>query len=138
MCSLAQKIGRCRGELGEGIIYITKTYLTKHYVDESESDVEDSNMGEEDATISESDGLPDDEATAGVTDEQRDAMVDDDTENISDPELATAVGSKKRRLGFKKMSPMQARDHQYLIEYLVTARCRRIPWDTFFDNDTKS
>ncbi|KAJ6464564.1 hypothetical protein C8R45DRAFT_790286, partial [Mycena sanguinolenta] len=32
---------------------------------------------------------------------------------------------------------LEARDRRYLLEYIVTKGCRRIPWNKFFGNDSK-
>ncbi|KAJ7711659.1 hypothetical protein B0H16DRAFT_1267998, partial [Mycena metata] len=37
----------------------------------------------------------------------------------------------------KAMSAMEARDRRFLLEYIVTTGCRRIPWNKFFGNASK-
>ncbi|KAJ7780588.1 hypothetical protein DFH07DRAFT_729343 [Mycena maculata] len=59
----------------------------------------------------------------------RDAAVEanDDT----DPTPAPKRKSKKA------MSAMEVRDRRFLLEYIVTTGCRRIPWNKFFGNASK-
>ncbi|KAJ7701058.1 hypothetical protein B0H16DRAFT_1348435 [Mycena metata] len=59
----------------------------------------------------------------------RDAAVEanDDTEPTPAP----------KRKSKKAMSAMEARDRRFLLEYIVTTGCRRIPWNKFFGNASK-
>lgn len=43
----------------------------------------------------------------------------------------------KKRRATKIQDQITARDQKYLIEYIVTKGCRRVPWDTFFENSQK-
>ncbi|KAJ7481893.1 hypothetical protein FB451DRAFT_1029987 [Mycena latifolia] len=58
----------------------------------------------------------------------RDAVVEEE-----ELEQATAPRRKPR----KTMSVVEARDRRYLLEYIVTEGCRRIPWNKFFGNSSK-
>ncbi|KAJ6609738.1 P-loop containing nucleoside triphosphate hydrolase protein [Mycena sp. CBHHK59/15] len=125
--SLVQKIGRCvrlADLLGEAILYITSSAFMRY---EIELDILKSDTADDD-TDADSPPEPPVELTDGEQ-MDRDAAVEanDDTE----PHAALKRKSKKA------MSAMEARDRRFLLEYIVTTRCRRIPWNKFFGNDSK-
>ncbi|KAJ7106926.1 hypothetical protein C8R44DRAFT_637663 [Mycena epipterygia] len=49
----------------------------------------------------------------------------------------TVQQAAPKRKSKKAMSAMEARDRRFLLEYIVTTHCRRIPWNKFFGNDSK-
>ena len=55
-------------------------------------------------------------------------------ETLTDEALVAPKG-KGRRSKFQGI--LAARDFRFLIWYIVTKRCRRIPWDLFFENAKK-
>ncbi|KAJ7844060.1 hypothetical protein B0H13DRAFT_1909104 [Mycena leptocephala] len=48
-----------------------------------------------------------------------------------------APPAKRRKLSKRVMSALERRDKRYLLEYIVTEGCRRIPWNKFFGNKDK-
>lgn len=127
-------------QTGEIIVFITKAFYQKHFIqkdidegdlpdleppgeDDDDDDADDDNPPSRAPSINDDDDDP--PATAMPS---RDRAADDDT--------AEDMPTKKSR-GKKAVSALQARDHKFLIEFLVTKKCRRIPWNKFFDNDNK-
>ncbi len=131
MCSLAQKIGRCRGLVGEAIVYETETFYNKHYVPDDDAELEDNSDSDADECSSNEDNPP------------RDIDMDDDQEEDRARLLDEATSWEEERTSQRKqklqktLSPMAARDRQFLLQFIVTERCRRIVWNEFFDNNTK-
>lgn len=124
--SLVQKIGRCvqSEELfGEAILYITSSAFMRY---EIELDILKSDMADD----ADGDGAlepPEQLADGEQMDRDAAAEANDDTELKAAP----------KRKSKKAMSAMEARDRRFLLEYIVTTGCRRIPWNKFFGNDLK-
>ncbi|KAJ7720137.1 P-loop containing nucleoside triphosphate hydrolase protein [Mycena maculata] len=126
--SLVQKIGRCGRAaelLGEAILYITSASYMQY---EIELDILKEQLEDEDEDTG---VLPDQEPETLVEGEQMDREA-----AIEEEEEVEMVKAPKGKLK-KTMSVMQLRDRCYLLEYIVTKRCRRIPWNKFFGNDNK-
>ncbi|KAJ7677229.1 P-loop containing nucleoside triphosphate hydrolase protein [Mycena rosella] len=124
--SLVQKIGRCgrlAELLGEAILYITSAAYIRYEI-ELEILKGDAAEDEEDEESSEQPALVEDEEQM-----DREAAVEPNDES----EMQLAPKRKSR----KAMSVLEARDCCYLLEYMVTKGCRRIPWNKFFGNDSK-
>ncbi|KAJ7845681.1 P-loop containing nucleoside triphosphate hydrolase protein [Mycena leptocephala] len=124
--SLVQKIGRCvrlPDLLGEAILYITSSAFMRY---EIELEILKSDAAD-DADVDDTPEPPVEPVDGEQMD--RDAAVEpnDDTE----PKAAPKRKSKKA------MSAMEARDRRFLLEYIVTTNCRRIPWNKFFGNESK-
>ncbi|KAJ7466660.1 P-loop containing nucleoside triphosphate hydrolase protein [Mycena galericulata] len=125
--SLVQKIGRCvrlAELLGEAVLYITGSAFIRY---EIEFEILKDGMAEEDL---DADEAPEEtEHLADGEQMDRDAAVEiqDETEQQVAP----------KRKSKKAMSAMEARDRRFLLEYIVTKKCRRIPWNKFFGNDSK-
>lgn len=114
-CSLIQKYGRCVRditELGEAIIYISESWMRKHL-----------NLV--------ADPILTDEAPIG----EEDAIQANATENIRAETVTTA--SKKKSKKSKFHGALAARDAEFLDRFILTPACRRIPWNDFFQNQTK-
>ncbi|KAF7348140.1 p-loop containing nucleoside triphosphate hydrolase protein [Mycena sanguinolenta] len=124
--SLVQKIGRCARAaelLGEAILYITNAAYMQYKIelDILKGDLSDNN--EEDDGASEQQ----DPAVEGERMDRDAAVENDETEQEKAP----------RPKGKKALTVLQARDRRYLLEYIVTTGCRRIPWNKFFGNNSK-
>ncbi|KAJ7440267.1 P-loop containing nucleoside triphosphate hydrolase protein [Mycena latifolia] len=125
--SLVQKIGRCgrlAELLGEAILYITSATYIRYEIDLEilKGDAADDEEDEESA----------EEQPAPVADGEqmdREAVI-----NANDEEETQLAPKRKPR---SAMSVMEARDRRFLLEYMVTKGCRRIPWNKFFGNDSK-
>jgi superfamily II DNA/RNA helicase len=120
-----QKIGRTGRSaelLGEAILYITSAAYIQYEV---ELDVLKGD------TMDDDDDDPPPEQNPRVEGEQmdREAVV-----QAYEDEEQRNVPKKKSK---KFMSAMEARDRRYLLEYIVTTECRRIPWNKFFGNASK-
>ncbi|KAJ7171309.1 P-loop containing nucleoside triphosphate hydrolase protein [Mycena filopes] len=133
--SLVQKLGRCvrnRDQRGEGVVFITKAMYTRCCA-ELEALRAERDEAREGSPVSEEE----------VNDEEpqdRDAALNDDSEEEEEEE--TPAAPAKRRRGRKKgkrkaMSAMELRDKRYLLEYITTTKCRRVPWNKFFGNKDK-
>jgi hypothetical protein len=109
--------------LGEAVLYITSSTYMRYEIELEilKSDIAD------DADDEDTLELPLDPVKGEQMD--RDAAVDADDE--ADPKVAPKRKSKKT------MSAMEARDRLFLLEYVVTSGCRRIPWNKFFGNNSK-
>ncbi|KAF7360458.1 p-loop containing nucleoside triphosphate hydrolase protein [Mycena venus] len=124
--SLVQKIGRCvrlADLLGEAVLYITSSAFMRYEIEleilkgDIADDADDEDAPEPPLDLVEGEQM------------DRDAAVDADDE--ANPKAAPKRKSKKA------MSAMEARDRRFLLEYVVTTDCRRIPWNKFFGNDSK-
>ncbi|KAJ7772144.1 P-loop containing nucleoside triphosphate hydrolase protein [Mycena maculata] len=62
---------------------------------------------------------------------------DEDTGVLPDQEPETLVEGKQMDREAAIEEEEELRDRRYLLEYIVTKRCRRIPWNKFFGNDNK-
>ncbi|KAJ7107392.1 P-loop containing nucleoside triphosphate hydrolase protein [Mycena epipterygia] len=124
--SLVQKIGRCvrlAELLGEAILYITGAAFIHYEIEldilksDAADDMDDDEVPQPTAQLAEGEQM------------DRDAAVEahDDTVQQAAP----------KRKSKKAMSAMEARDRRFLLEYIVTTHCRRIPWNKFFGNDSK-
>ncbi|KAJ7508063.1 P-loop containing nucleoside triphosphate hydrolase protein [Mycena galericulata] len=125
--SLVQKIGRCvrlAELLGEAILYITGSAFIRY---EIELDILKDDIAE-DGTDADDLELPVEQLADGEQ-MDRDAAVE-----THDEMEEQAVPKRKRK---KVMSAMEARDRRFLLEYIVTKACRRLPWNKFFGNDSK-
>ena len=121
-----QKIGRCARAaelLGEAILYVTNAAYMQYQIeldvlkgDLSDNDEEDDEAAEQPEPVVEGEQM------------DRDAAVEQD-----EPEQ----GKGPRKKAKKAMTVLEARDRRYLLEYIVTKGCRRIPWNKFFGNDSK-
>ncbi|KAJ7448404.1 P-loop containing nucleoside triphosphate hydrolase protein [Mycena latifolia] len=131
--SLIQKIGRCvrdHTKRGLAVLYITKAMYKQAVVELDILRREE----EEDSSESESDSDEDEEGAQG----DRDAAAA--AQDTSDDEDTEPVPKRRKRNGKKhvRMSPLERRDRRYLLEYIVTDGCRRIPWNKFFGNKEKN
>ncbi|KAJ7930332.1 P-loop containing nucleoside triphosphate hydrolase protein [Mycena leptocephala] len=131
--SLIQKIGRCirdHSKRGVAVLYITKAMYARCC---TELDIM---RREDDENSSESDPEeePEDEEETGAQADRDAAAAAQDRE--SDDE-ETAPAPKRRKLRHHRMSALERRDLRYLLEYIVTEGCRRIPWNKFFGNKDK-
>jgi hypothetical protein len=89
-------------------------------------DEENSSESESETEVENEDGAQADrDAAAAAQDSESD-----------DEDVAPAP--KRRKLRHKRMSPLERRDYRYLLEYIVTEGCRRVPWNKFFGNKDKS
>ncbi|KAJ7150670.1 P-loop containing nucleoside triphosphate hydrolase protein [Mycena filopes] len=125
--SLVQKLGRCgraADVLGEGILYVTSAAYMQYVI---ELEILKGELPEE-----EGDEGPSEQPEVRADGEQmdRDAAVEEE-----EPE---PVPKAPRRKVKKTMAPLEARDRRYLLEYITTKGCRRIPWNKFFGNDLKT
>ncbi|KAJ6554729.1 P-loop containing nucleoside triphosphate hydrolase protein [Mycena capillaripes] len=127
--SLIQKISRCVRDhscRGEAVLYITKAMYTRCCIEldimrrEDEDNSSDSKSEEEE---DEEGHQTDRDAAAAVQDESDDEDV--------------APAPKRRKLRYNRMSPLERRDRRYMLKYIVTDGCRRIPWNKFFGNKYK-
>ncbi|KAJ6620226.1 hypothetical protein B0H10DRAFT_2216267 [Mycena sp. CBHHK59/15] len=124
--SLVQKIGRCvrlATLLGEAILYITGAAYIRY---EIELEILRDGAAEDD--------MPNEQPEQPgqlVDGEQmdRDAAV----EALDEAEQPAVLKRKSKKV----MSAMEAWDRRFLLEYIVTKGCRRIPWNKFFGNDSK-
>ncbi|KAJ7926373.1 hypothetical protein B0H13DRAFT_1862406 [Mycena leptocephala] len=127
------KIGRCvrdHSKRGVAVLYITKAMYARCC---TELDIM---RREDDENSSESDPEeePEDEEETGAQADLDAAAAAQDRE--SDDEEA-APAPKRRKLRHHRMSALERRDLRYLLEYIVTEGCRRIPWNKFFGNKDK-
>lgn len=126
--SLIQKIGRCVRAaelLGEAILYITGAAFIRY---EIELEILKDSVAEDD--MSDDDAPPEQPAQLDEGEQMdRDAAV----ETLDETEQPAVL----KRKGKKGMSAMEARDRRFLLEYIVTKGCRRIPWNKFFGNESK-
>lgn len=125
--SLVQKIGRCARAaelLGEAILYITNSAYMQYKI---ELDVLKGDLSDDDE---DNDEPPREQQEALAEGEQmdRDAAIEQDE---------AEQGKAPRRKAKKTMTVLEARDRRYLLEYIVTTGCRRIPWNKFFGNKSK-
>ncbi|KAJ7127539.1 P-loop containing nucleoside triphosphate hydrolase protein [Mycena crocata] len=124
--SLVQKIGRCvrlAELLGEAILYVTSSAFMR-FEEELEILMSDASDNADDGDLA----APEPERAEGE-------QMDRDAALEANDEAEERVASKKK---FKKLlSAMEARDRRFLLEYIVTRGCRRIPWNKFFGNDSK-
>ncbi|KAJ7123894.1 P-loop containing nucleoside triphosphate hydrolase protein, partial [Mycena crocata] len=121
--SLIQKIGRCgriTEILGEAILYVTSAAYMCY---EAELEILKSDMAEDE----DDDDPAEPEQIEEGQQMDREAAIDDETET------ETVLKRKAK----KAMSVMEARDRRFLLEYIVTKGCRRIPWNKFFGNESK-
>ncbi|KAJ7692229.1 P-loop containing nucleoside triphosphate hydrolase protein [Mycena rosella] len=126
--SLVQKIGRCGRAaelLGEAILYVTSAAYMAYEIELEilKGDLSDADEDHADGPVE----PPDAPAEGEKVD--RDAAVEVEEEVEQAP-----VPKRKAR---KAMSVMEARDRRYLLEFIVTLGCRRIPWNKFFGNNSK-
>ncbi|KAK6977332.1 p-loop containing nucleoside triphosphate hydrolase protein [Favolaschia claudopus] len=122
--SLVQKIGRCARAaalLGEAILYITSSAYMQYKI---ELDILKGDLSEdEDGDEAQAEGH--DASLAEGEQMDREAAVDRD-----EPQEQLAPKRKPK----KAMTVLEARDRRYLLEFIVTTGCRRIPWNKFFGN----
>ncbi|KAJ7762287.1 P-loop containing nucleoside triphosphate hydrolase protein [Mycena maculata] len=124
--SLVQKIGRCvrlAELLGEAILYITGPAFIRY---EIELEILMDGMAEED--------LDEDEAQEQPVQLADGEQMDRDAAVEAQDEEQQVVPKRKSK---KVMSAMEARDRRFLLEYIVTKKCRRKAWNKFFGNDSK-
>lgn len=124
--SLVQKIGRCvrlAELLGEAILYVTGAAFIRY-----EIELEILKDGAED-DMDADEGPEQPEQLVDGEQMDRDAAVE--TQEETEQHVAPKRKSKK------VMSVMEARDRRFLLEYIVTKGCRRLPWNKFFGNDSK-
>ncbi|KAJ7166272.1 P-loop containing nucleoside triphosphate hydrolase protein [Mycena filopes] len=126
--SLVQKLGRCGRAaelLGEGILYITSAAYMQYAI---ELDILKGDLSDDE----EDDEGPSEQPDVPADGEQmdRDAVIEQE-----DPE--PPAKAPRRKVKKKTMSVLEARDRRYLLEYIVTKQCRRIPWNKFFGNSSK-
>lgn len=58
--------------------------------------------------------------------------------HLSTPPSARQAQDKQRRVKRKKkLTRIEARDRWHLVWFICTKKCRRIPWDRFYDNENK-
>ncbi|KAF8829544.1 hypothetical protein HHX47_DHR3000514 [Lentinula edodes] len=161
--SLVQKIGRCVrifSELGEAIVFITKASLKRFLIEfdlDSVDGVNDSDgapAGEEpeweepsyrDQTEEEE---PRDDDEVEDEDEEEGEFIGDfledhfedigkDAMNASD-NLVEPIPTRRKVTKRKKvLTHIEARDRWFLLWFLTTEKCRRIPWNKFFGNCSK-
>jgi hypothetical protein len=127
--SLIQKIGRCvRDHMlrGLAVLYITKAMYSRCVV---ELDV----LKREEENSSESESEDEEDEEGAQRDRDAAAAVQDASDDDTEPP------PKRRKLRGKRvaMSPLERRDRRYLLEYIVTDGCRRIPWNKFFGKKDK-
>ncbi|KAJ7640520.1 P-loop containing nucleoside triphosphate hydrolase protein [Mycena rosella] len=125
--SLIQKIDRCvrdHSERGEAVLYITKAMYARCCVELDIMRREE----EDDSSESESEA---EEEDGGQADRDAAATVQDASEEEEEPP------AKRRKRSKHTMSALERRDRRYLLEYIVTQGCRRVPWDKFFGNKYK-
>ncbi|KAK7030656.1 p-loop containing nucleoside triphosphate hydrolase protein [Favolaschia claudopus] len=131
--SLVQKIGRCvrdHSKRGVAVLYITKAMYTRCCIELDKMRREDDESSESEAEEEPEDAEGDDEQQ-----EDRDVAVAAEESESDDEEVVPAP--KRRKFAQKKLSPLERRDLRYLLEYIVTEECRRIPWNKFFGNKEK-
>ncbi|KAJ7022236.1 P-loop containing nucleoside triphosphate hydrolase protein [Mycena alexandri] len=130
--ALIQKIGRCvrdHTKRGHAVLYITKAMYSRCCI---ELDILRRDE-EEDSSDSDSEPEPAQEDGAQA---DRDAAAA--AQDVSDDEYVAPAPKRRRMLKkLAKLSPLERRDTRYLLEYIVTEECRRIPWDKFFGNKYK-
>ncbi|THU86506.1 P-loop containing nucleoside triphosphate hydrolase protein [Dendrothele bispora CBS 962.96] len=133
--SFVQKAGRCTRdftELGEVILFITKKSYARHLV-ESELN-EELDDGANDGEIS----APDDEHDFPAMD--RIAAIDieeeQDEEVIGSPQIEIQQSHRGRKKA--ATSAIEAKDRRFFSCFIATNQCRRIPWNEFFGNESKS
>ncbi len=136
MCSLAQKIGRCQGLVGEAIVYETEAFYNKHYVPDDDAEPEDNSDSDADEHSGNGDLLPEDLDMDQDQEEDRARLLDEVTDCEEDMTPNVVISQRKRKPQ-KTLSPMAARDRQFLLRFIVTERCCRIVWNDFFDNSTE-
>lgn len=112
-------------ELGECIIYVTEAYVLKYEAMLKENGLDETNLSE-------------DSGQSGVGQLLDDGMATGEgnvrVENLSDEAVVASRGKGKKT---KYKGPLADRDARFLIWYIITKRCRRIPWDIFFENARK-
>lgn len=152
-------------ELGEAVLLITRAAFSKFAVefdaDSCEMDEGDLNLDvddepeweertyemPEDDNDSEGDSIAED-GTMGMGEPQTiDVDMSEGTEGTDSkpatPEsetLPSAEGppSKRRKVKRKKvLTRIEARDRWYLLWFILTTKCRRIPWNRFYNNANK-
>lgn len=125
--SLVQKIGRCGRAaelLGEAILYVTSAAYMQY---EMELEIIKGDLSDD-----ESDDEPAEQPDAPPAEGEQ-----MNREDVIEQEEELEQGKAPKRKSMKTMSVMEARDRRYLLEYIVTKACRRIPWNKFFGNHTK-
>ncbi|KAJ7444642.1 P-loop containing nucleoside triphosphate hydrolase protein [Mycena galericulata] len=129
--SLIQKIGRCvrdHGKRGHAVLYITKAMYTRCCIELDIMRREEKNPSDSEQSDSESE-----DEEGAQADRDAAAAEQDDSEDGD-----AAPAPKRRRRGkHVHMSPLERRDKRYLLEYIVTEGCRRVPWNKFFGNKDK-
>ncbi|KAJ7705745.1 P-loop containing nucleoside triphosphate hydrolase protein [Mycena metata] len=124
--SLVQKIGRCGRAaelLGEAILYITSAAYMQY---EIELEILKGDLADDE----DEDAAQRQEPEAAADGEQmdREAAIEQEEQE---------PGKATKRKAKKSMTALEARDRRYLLEYIVTKGCRRIPWNKFFGNNSK-
>lgn len=124
--SLVQKIGRCGRAaelLGEAILYITSAAYMQYEIELEilKGDLADDE--DEDAAHRQ-----EPEAAADGEQMDREAAIEQEEQE---------QGKATKRKAKKSMTALEARDRRYLLEYIVTKGCRRIPWNKFLGNKSK-
>ncbi|KAE9393458.1 hypothetical protein BT96DRAFT_1023009 [Gymnopus androsaceus JB14] len=163
--SLIQKLGRCVRvftELGEAVLLITRTAFSRFAV---EFDVDSREMDEGDPNLDFDEEPEWEERTYEIPEEDSDVEGENNAEGAtlesvelqdgdvdmsdgSDSEPATpepealpsteGPPSKRRRVKRKKvLTRIEARDRWYLLWFILTTKCRRIPWNRFYNNASK-
>ncbi|KAJ3826951.1 P-loop containing nucleoside triphosphate hydrolase protein [Lentinula raphanica] len=162
--SLIQKIGRCVrvfDDLGEAVIYITRTAYKKfsaeyelgqQYADGPSTqqelamltgDEEADRADASDEDISNTGGEARDEGNDEDEDEDEDG--DKDEDNDEDRAIRMNSGDKRllptksqhrvKRKRFRTF--IESRDQWHLAWFIVTEGCRCIPWNKFYNNESK-
>ncbi|THU77688.1 hypothetical protein K435DRAFT_905372 [Dendrothele bispora CBS 962.96] len=131
--SLVQKIGRCvrnGADIGEAVIFITKTSYKQHVLD---FDVNEETVSSE-TTANILESALEDEDTNNAPVDRVDAIdVDEATDTIDESSKPKSRRGKRKNA----VSALEARDRRYLSYFIATNRCRREPWDEFFNNKNK-
>lgn len=128
-CSLIQKFGRCVRDftqLGECIVYVTDVFVRKYQELLKEDGPEEASLDEDRDAVEE----PLLEAGAAAEDVETVRV-----ERLEEEATAPNLKGKAKKSKFR--GALAARDFRFLIWYIVTKRCRRVPWDIFFENSRK-
>ncbi|KAK7013931.1 hypothetical protein R3P38DRAFT_3575388 [Favolaschia claudopus] len=82
---------------------------------------------DDESSDSEEEEEPEDAEGDDEPQEDRDVAAAAQDSESDDDEVVPAP--KRRKFHQKNMSPLERRDLRYLLEYIVTEECRRIPWN---------
>ncbi|THU86498.1 P-loop containing nucleoside triphosphate hydrolase protein, partial [Dendrothele bispora CBS 962.96] len=134
--SFVQKAGRCTRdftELGEVILFITKKSYARHLVESELNEELDDGANDGDEM-----SAPDDEHDFPAMD--RIAAIDIEEEQDEEVIGSPQIEIQQSRRGRKKAatSAIEAKDRRFFSCFIATNQCRRIPWNEFFGNESKS